>query len=268
MKRAILALLLLATAAGAAGGVYYSWVVDPVAYVDTPPDTLRAADRLVYLALVGDLYAHDGDLDLARERLALLGLPADGQALGQGLAAEIEAYLDAGGRPEDVRNLAHLAQVLGASGGVLLVFASGPVASTTATLQPEPPAGTTATAAASPTPHPTFLLVEQTALCAEPGTPGQIGVWVQDAAGEPLPGVQVVVNWAGGQDRFFTGLHPDMGPGYGDFDMAPRTEYEVSLGGLRSDVAHGLASAVASGLCREGVKAVNWRLTFQQGDQD
>lgn len=264
MKRAVPILLLLAAVAGAAGGLYYSWVVDPVEYVDARPDTLRVADRQVYLALVGDLYAYDGNLDLARERLAQLGLPADGTAL----AAEIEAYLDTGGRPEDVRSLAHLAETLGASGGVLLVFASGPVGGPAATLQAAPPGGVTATPVLLPTPRPSFLLVEQTALCAEPRLPGQIGVWVQDSAGQPIPGVEVVVNWSGGQDRFFTGLHPDQGPGYGDFRMAPRIEYEVSLAGLRSDVARGLASTVEPGLCREGVRAVNWRLTFQQADQE
>ncbi|MBN1658815.1 MAG: hypothetical protein JXA93_10455 [Anaerolineae bacterium] len=260
MKRAIPALLLLATAAGAAGGLYYSWVVDPVDYIDAPPGTLRASDRQVYLALVADLYAYNGDLDLARDRLAQLGVPAAGAAL----AAEIEAYLGAGGRPEDVRNLAHLAEELGASGGVLMVFASGPAGSPAVTPQAAPTSASPPVAL-SPTPRPSFLLVEQTALCAEPGSPGQISVWVQDAAGEPLAGVQVVVNWDGGQDHLFTGLHPNRGLGYGDFRMAPHTEYQVSLAGLYSDVARDLASDVAPGLCRTGVRAVDWRLTFQQG---
>lgn len=264
MKRAIPALLLLAVAAGIGGGLYYSWVVDPAAYVDTPPDTLRVADRQVYLALVGDLYAYDGDLDLARERLAQLGVPADGAAL----AAEVESYLDAGASLEDVRGIAHLAQELGASGGVLLVFASGPVAQPSATRPATVPAGTTSTATPTPTPtpRPTFLLVEQTALCAEPGAAGKIGVRVQDTTGEPMAGVEVVINWSGGQDHFFTGLHPGQGSGYGDFRMAPRAEYEVSLATLQSEVARGLASSVPQGLCHEGIRAVDWQITFRQGE--
>ncbi|MGD8397769.1 MAG: hypothetical protein PVG11_02830 [Anaerolineae bacterium] len=261
MKWAARALVLLATAAGAGAGLYYSWVVDPVEYVDTAPDSLRTPDKLVYLALVGDLYAHEGDLALARERLADLDVAADGDVL----AGFVEIYLEDGGRLEAVRPLARLAQDLGASGGVLRVFEGGgdPVPATAvAAASPE----ATSTPLPTPTPLPSFFLVEQTALCAEPGAPGRIGVWVLDAVGEPLPGVQVRVAWPAGEDDFFTGLHPGESAGYGDFEMAPSTEYELSLLDFRSDVARGLTANVAPGLCRAGVEAVNWRLTFQEAE--
>jgi hypothetical protein len=76
--------------------------------------------------------------------------------------------------------------------------------------------------------------------------------------------MEVVVSWAGGQDRFFTGLRPERGAGYGDFEMSPGTEYEVSLVGFRGEIAQGLTEELSPGFCQEGVTAVDWRLVFQE----
>jgi len=262
MRRLLPALLLLAVAAGAAGGLFYTWVLDPVEIYDPTPGALRMSQKAVYLALVGDLYAFDGDLDRAGTRLAGLGLKPDGPAL----AGFVEQYLNAGGRPEDVRNLARLAEALGASGGVLAVFAGPSPAPALAPTGDPAAAGPAATPTLLPTatPAPTFLLAEQAELCAAPGRSGLITVRVRGAAGEELPGVQVLVSWTGGQDRFWTGLRPDQGDGYADFQMAPGTGYDISLAAYPSEAARGLASALTPGLCGEGVGAVDWRLVFQQ----
>jgi hypothetical protein len=263
-RTGLLALFFLAAAVGLAASLYYTWMVDPVEYYDTWPDALRSRDKILYLALVGDLYAYEGDLARAEARLAELGVTADGPRL----AGFIEAYLDGGGRPEEVRNLAHLAEALGASGGVLLVFAQEPLSTPTSPATAAAPGPgqiqASATPAASPTPAPTFRLVEKTALCAAPGTVGRITVWTQDAQGQPLPGVQIVVAWPAGQDRFYTGLWPEQGAGYADFEMSPGTIYEVYLADYRGDVARELGADLSPGLCQAGVEAIDWRLTFQQ----
>lgn len=263
-KRIALIVFSLATAVGLAAGLYYTWMVDPVEYYDTWPDALRSRDKALYLALIGDLYAYEGDLARAETRLAELDVAADGATL----ASFIEVYLDSGGQPEEVRNLAHLAEALGASGGVLLVFAGEPAPAAAGT-PTTPVTGTaealaTATPAASPTPAPTFRLVEKTALCAAPGEPGHITIWAQDALGQPLPSVEIVVSWPAGQDRFYTGLRPEQGAGYADFEMAPATIYEVYLADYRGDAAQELAADLSPGICQAGVEALDWRLTFQQ----
>lgn len=266
MKRRALLLFSLTAVVGLAGSLYYTWMVEPVEYYDTPPDSLRVEDKALYLALIGDLYVYEGDLARAQARLAELGVPADGSTL----AGLLEVYLDSGGRPEEARNLAHLAEALGASGGVLLVFAGEPTAAPASpapampSLPGEGPSPDTPTPPASPTPAPTFALVEKTSLCAAPGRAGQIAVWTQDAQGQPLPGIEIVVSWATGQDRFYTGLWPDRGAGYADFDMLSDTVYEVYLADYRGDTAQALASDLSPGLCQAGVEAVDWRLTFQQ----
>jgi hypothetical protein len=270
MKRTALILFALATAVGLAGGLYYSWVVAPSESVDSRPDALRSRDKTLYLALIGDAYAYERDLAGAKAHLNQLGLAADGPTL----AGVIEAYLDGGGQPDQVRNLARLAEALGGSGGVLLVFApeptaapatTEPVSATDPVRAPASPAPTTSpTPVASPTPAPTFQLVERTALCAAPGKAGHITVWIQDAQGQPLPGIEIVVSWSTGQDRFYTGLRPERGAGYADFEMAPATNYEVYLADYRGDVAPDLTSSLQSGLCQPGVEAIDWRLVFQQ----
>jgi hypothetical protein len=267
MRRSILAILTVVTmGAGLAGGLVYTWVLAPVEAYESPPNSLHIEDKFTYLAIIGDLYACEQDLELAEARLASLDIESDGAVL----VGLIEQYLDSGGRPEDVRNLAHLAEALGASGGVLLVFAPVP------TLSPSPPPALVPTSqagapsdapptpAATPTPIPTFRLQEQTTLCAEPGQAGQIAVWVQDAEGNGLAATEIVVSWATGQDRFFTGLRPEKGPGYADFEMRPQVEYEVTLADRKGDVAQGLTSDLAPGTCPAGTLALSWQLIFQQ----
>jgi hypothetical protein len=56
-----------------------------------------------------------------------------------------------------------------------------------------------------------------------------IQVLTENAAGQPVPGVEVVITWSGGFDHFFTGLKPDLGLGYGDFTMTPGIDYALHL---------------------------------------
>lgn len=250
----------LAVAVGLAGGLFYTWVLDPVEYYDSPPEALYLQDQIVYLALIGDMYAYEGDLELARQRLEAIGVEAEGPLL----AERIEQYLAAGGRTEEVRSLARLAEALGASGGVLLVFGPLPTLTSPPTARPQPQIGATPTPPTQATPLPAFQLLEQTTLCAKAGRPGMLLIQVQDAAGRGLAGVEVVVSWANGQDRFFTGLYPELGPGYADFEMAPRQEYEVALAGFRGDTVRGLTSTLPAGVCPAGTRYQSWRLVFQQ----
>jgi len=258
MKRRIGAIVLaLALAAGLAAGLAFAWGLAPVAYLNASPDSLEPQHKLVYLAVVGDLYATEGDLERAKVRLSALGVEPDGSTL----AGSIEQYLDGGGRTEEVRSLARLAQDLGATGGVLLVFGATPKASTpvvpdTTALPPTQPV--------TPTLGLTFRLVEQTATCAPTKQSGKIIVRVRDAAGNGMPGVRLAVSWATGQDRFYTGLRPELGPGYADMQMARGVEYELSVADARSDVARGLTAELAAGVCPSTSLSLDWQVVFQQ----
>jgi nucleotide-binding universal stress UspA family protein len=263
MRRSTLLLIGLAAIAGLTGGLFYTWVVDPVEYYDTAPKLLYDQEKAVYLAIIGDLYAYEQDLDQAKTRMADLGVEADGAVL----AGFVEQYLDGGGRPEEVRNLARLAEALGAHGGVLLVF--GPDLAPSPT--PMPPTPTTTpgietspfpTVAVTPTPR--FRLVDRTAVCAAAGQQGRVSIRVQDAEGNEMAGIEIVVSWATGQDRLFTGLRPELGIGYADFEMSPGAEYSVSLADFGGDAAEELSSALSAGVCPTGTAALDWRVTFQK----
>ena len=50
------------------------------------------------------------------------------------------------------------------------------------------------------------------------------------AAGRATAGVTALsVPWEGDEDEFFTGLKPDKGPDYGDFEMQPGIEYLLTV---------------------------------------
>jgi len=65
-------------------------------------------------------------------------------------------------------------------------------------------------------------------------------VVVQDENGEGVPGVEVWLTWSDGADRAVTGLKPDRGPGYADFDVDPEVAYTVSVGQLGMPLVTGL----------------------------
>ena len=60
-------------------GLFYGWIISPVQFVDTTPETLRADYRTDYVLMVAEIYNADGNLSLAAQRLAILGSlpPAD-----------------------------------------------------------------------------------------------------------------------------------------------------------------------------------------------
>jgi hypothetical protein len=83
MSRWILPLLTLVI--GISLGLYYGWVVSPVQYTDTAPDTLRADYRADYVLMVAETYQMEMDPDLAVRRLAVLGSQPPGEIASQSL---------------------------------------------------------------------------------------------------------------------------------------------------------------------------------------
>lgn len=58
---------------GLAAGLYYGWKINPVEYVNTSPDSLRVDYKTDFVLMAAESYHADGDLDLAVQRLAILG---------------------------------------------------------------------------------------------------------------------------------------------------------------------------------------------------
>jgi hypothetical protein len=234
-------------------------VISPVEYVDAPPYALRADFKDEYRALVAAAYLYSNDLLRAEDRLAQL----KDDETAQTVAMQAQRAL-AEGHPEgEVRALGILAMALG--DGVVPVASSvvstqtminTPTASAS-TLTPiikQPPATPdisqqatptqtstkpapqstntlepTSTATSTPAQEAAFLLQETKLLCNLDQTQPMIQVEIQDATGEPVPSIELIVTWDGGEDHFFTGLKPELSLGYADFLMTPGVVYSLRL---------------------------------------
>ena len=66
-------LLIAGLAIGLVGGLLYGWLVQPVEFVDTTPDSLRQDYKTDFVLMVAEAYEAEQDLSRAERRLALLG---------------------------------------------------------------------------------------------------------------------------------------------------------------------------------------------------
>lgn len=90
-------------------GLLYGWVLAPVEYVDTTPDTLRSDYKTDYVLMVAEIYQQERDLDLARNRLSILGSAAPVEMAQQALVFAV----DSGYSADDLRLLRDLSDALG-----------------------------------------------------------------------------------------------------------------------------------------------------------
>jgi hypothetical protein len=246
-------------------GVLYSWVISPVKYVDTDPSSLAPAFKDEYRQVIALAYHANGNLERARERLSLI----DTGDVVQALAAQAQRMVAENQPPEDTRMLAVLAADLGAVSAISAVTSSPqavteqptpvetetldtPFPTETATLEiaaavqtptvPKP----TLTPAITRTPMPTFTprptatpmrsldapfaLKSRREVCDGSVPADLLQLRVTGADDEPLPGVNIIVTWQGGENVFYTGLAPEIDPGYADFRMQPGIVYTVQVG--------------------------------------
>ncbi len=283
--------LLTGVVLGVAMGLIYSWVISPVKYIDAPPYALRADYKEEYRALVAAAYMYSSDLVRAQDRL--VQLKDDSPA--QSVAMQAQRALAEGHPAAEVQALSNLATAL--SRGIKPT-ASSPVATPQSTSTPEDgsasllpvlnapvdsqhveqasstpqdnlqapgpgdPLEPSPTAASSPATAAPFMLQDSTLVCNMDQTNPLLQVEVVDSAGQPVPGVELVVTWKHGQDHFFTGLQPELGLGYGDFLMTPDTAYTVRLaiGGQEVDDLTASQCMAEDGSQYWG----SWMLTFIQ----
>ncbi len=251
---------------GLALGLVYAWVINPVAYTNTDPASLSGNYKEAYRSLIAAAYGADGNLERARARLGLLkdsrpaeilaaqaqsvlangGPSEDARRLALLAAALGKTPSPASPIPSITTTSSALPATLTPSATLQTVPSSTPNATkavSTMTSTPRPsatftPSPTFVTATPLPTvpsrtPTPTlgapFMLKERQPVC-DPDLPeALLQVQVTDAAGNGLPAIEIQVTWQGGADSFFTGLKPEIGPGYADFVMNPGEIYVVRL---------------------------------------
>jgi len=240
--------------AGFGLGLFYTWVLSPLQYVDTNPGTLRADFKDQFRVVIAASYSLDHNLNRARARLFLLGDPDPVQVL----TAQAQRMLGAGESFTIIQEVAGLATdlqsgVASNSPGITPTPTSTQVYSSQSPILPVSSTGTpleivqtatiestsTSTIFDTPTSRPTrtpvptagapIQLVSQDQVCNPNLTDGLMQISVLDSHHHQLPGMKVIVTWNGGQEHFFTGFKPEIAIGYADYIMQPGVIYTVRV---------------------------------------
>jgi hypothetical protein len=245
-------------------GLVLALIFHPV-YVDAAPQALNDADKNAYRSLAAMAYVADHDLGRAQARLALLkdkngpfGVAAQAQqelsqngadtSSGKALSLLATAFVPTLSAAQVVATPQPGATVTARPDFLLTpsatldpnaaVMTATPSLSPTPTERPLTPLATfTPRVTATPLPslgYP-FILTDKSDVC-DARLPGLLQLEVNDKAENPVPGLRISVVWDGGEDLFFTGLHPNINPGYADFTMAPNTTYAVKVGDISKPV--------------------------------
>jgi hypothetical protein len=229
-------------------GFLYSAFIDPVRYVDTAPAALRISDKDAYRQMVALAYAADANLVRAQSRLSLLGEPDVSQRMVE-QARQLISYDSSSYQGQALERLAAML-----SDQLLATYAASPtflpdvqeteihISPGPASLEPGditeiPAIGATITPTVSfvpaVTPSPTtgspLVLQDRTKVCTSTLTEPLLQIQAIDSKGQQVPGIEIVVSWVNGEDHFYTGLKPEIGLGYADFEMTPGVKYTVRL---------------------------------------
>jgi hypothetical protein len=239
-------------------GVFTAWLLAPIQYTNASPASLNAADKDHYRAIIALAYKADADRGRAEARLKLLKDSSPAEMV----AFEAQQYLDGKGPAEEAQALSDLASALRQAQPIPAVQqpvkqegqpvadirtstqsatplnsitvtpteTGSPLLVSTFTPSPFPTLPVAPTLTPSATPGPPFRLIGQLPICNPELEAGLLQVEVEDSSTAPVAGVRIQISWKDGSDFFFTGLAPEISPGYGDFVMSPGQEYTLVVG--------------------------------------
>lgn len=274
----------LGIALGIAGGLFYAWNIAPLEEFDTSPWQLSRNDKTHYVVAIMLNYAYDGDLPRAVNELIALELGRDPIQEVANIACDLASggYVNNSSGLRAIRAMMRFYQAQGKSGCAdalipldeseqppLIEFTVAtptlmPPASKTPTPEGSPQATPTPPRVLPPTTSPTrdFVLLRVDTFCSTEIS-GVIEVRVLDSNGEGLPGQPVRVRWDGGDSLFFTGLKPERGPEYADFQMEEGIGYIVEMPG-RSDPSPDSLAAVPCTTDTGQTAVRSYRVVFRE----
>ncbi len=227
-------------------GLAIAWGSSPVQPLNASPSDLRKIHKEDYVRMISAAYALDGDLASAKQRLQKLGLILTAQTfsdlIAEGKKSENNSSQEA---------LTSLAQALGFKIESVSEARRESADSAEALVTQVVPA---------------FRLVQRTPLtCADEPEAAHLRVFVRDAKGRELPNIAIEIRWANGEDSIITGLKPERGLGYADFEATPGT-FTLTIANAQSDIASNLVIGDVPANCKNdrGATPRGWRLVFQQ----
>jgi hypothetical protein len=275
-------ILVFALVLGIGGGLYYAWEVAPLEEFDTAPHQLREDDQQAYVVAIALNFSFDSDLASAIEHLLDVGLGDDPLQSVAGVACDLArtGYVDSSSGLRAVRALKTFYQLQGRTGcaDVLIPDVEDPqvveidVPTPTPTLPP-PPSKTPTVVVATPTQSGIFI-VPTTAprrqyegriagTFCDVDLSGIIEVFVQSANGDGIAGERIRVRWDDGEDSFVSGLKPERGPSYADFQMQAGVGYTIDMPALSDPVDRPIVAEPC--FTEDGFQATtSYRVVFQQ----
>ena len=300
LKPRHLAIVAVGIVIGLVLGLLVTWQVWPVEYYDTDSVDLRQEHKDDYVVMIAAAYAQDGDLDTAVVRLEWLGLEDDTQVVlvlfqrydEAGYIEETRslARLAHGLGVTDVALLPYVEEPT-PTATLIPTPAPTPTEEPTATPTETPaePTPTSTQAPPEPTSTPTqppptptqtanvppedtatptvavdfdYQVVEKSDLgCTSDRDGDYILIHVRDEDDRGVAGVKIVVKGPEVEDFFFTGLKPEIGPGFADYLVTAAGSYTAEVAEGRSQVAQGLAFADD---CPAEAPHRSWRIVFRR----
>ena len=279
-------------------GLLLTWQVWPVEYYNTDPIDLRQEHKDDYVVMIAAAYDQDRDLGVASLRLGELGLEDAKQSVlglfqryGEAGYREETRSLAQLAYDLGVTDVALLPYIQEPTPTPQPTPEPTPTEEATETPTETPPGPSptptqptpepTATATQPPptptytpttppadTPTPTvasdfdYQVVEQSDLgCSSDRDGDYILVYARDENDRGVAGVKLVVKGPGVEDSFFTGLKPEIGPGFADYLVMAAGSYTVQAAEGRSQVTQGLSFAAD---CPAETPYRSWRVVFRR----
>jgi len=241
----------LSLLAGITFGLVITWVILPVEIKNADLSDSRLTLKEDYVRMTSMAYETTANRDAAQKRIQALGLNNPSQTLDDLITREKNSSNTAS---RDA--LIHLSQAL----GMKLPYKAE---------RPAPGAPATVAVCVIATPEPpvlTFRLIEHTPLnCASQPDPAHLEIFVRDTAGNGLPNIAIEVRSGEVNETIYTGLKPEHGVGYADYETTPGT-YAVRILGAESETISDLVIGAAPVDCKidRGATPRGWKLVFQQ----
>lgn len=226
----------------------------PLDFKNAPPAALRSAIKEDYVRMISLAYEADGDIVLAQRRLAALELANPIQTFTDLIERERRSARE----PTVPDALIHLGHAL----GYKLPYT---------TLRPTPlprrGAVITITVVATPVARvPSFRLIEHAQLsCMDEPKDARLKFYVRDAAGRDLPNIAIEIRSKDTIETVYTGLKPEYGLGYADYQAVPGT-YAVTILNSQTETISNLVIGKPPANCQadRGATPRGWKLVFQQ----
>ncbi len=232
--------------------MWVTWGLWPIEFKNADLADLRPALKDELVLLISLAYEQEGDLRTAQQRIAALRLANATQTFDRLITREKQNSQET--LSQDA--LIHLGQAL----GLALPY-------TASRLAPGAPTPITVYVVATPVPQVlTFRVVEHTPLtCADEPESGKLRIIVKDVNGKDLPNIGIEIKSGEITETIYTGLKPERGIGYADYDAHPGT-YSARVLNAESELVSNLVIGDAPADCRtdQGQTPRGWKIVFQQ----